>query len=112
MKAGALRHEVVVQRRVEASPSQNSIGEIDAPWTDYLTVFAEWRTLSGAELFAAQQHNPRIRGVWKIRWDDRVTSAMRIKDGSRYWEILYVPPYDKRGKQWDMELESAEVVDG
>lgn len=112
MRSGALRHEVVIQRRVEASPTQNDLGEIDAPWEDYITVLARWRTLSGSELFAAQQHNPRIRGVWNIRWDDRVTTHMRVRDGSRYWEILYLPPYDRAGRQWDMELECAEVLDG
>lgn len=114
MRAGKLDKIVVIQRKVTGSPQQTAAGEPDESWQDYLTdVSAEWITLSGAALFAAQEHHSEVRGIWRIRWRDSVTAEMRIVHGGLYYDILYVPPYDKQGRKWAMDLECKQgVVDG
>lgn len=71
---------------------------------------AEWVTLSGRALYAAQEHHAEVRGVWRMRWHDGVTADMRIVDRGLYYDILYVPPYDRAGKRLEMELQCSEGV--
>lgn len=111
IRAGRLNKTVTIQRLVAGSPQQKPSGEPDVAWTDYLTgVSAEWVTLSGRALFAAQEHHAEVRGTWRIRWRDGITAQMRVVHDGLYYNILWVPPYDRSGKRWQMDLECAEGV--
>lgn len=93
------------------SPQQYPSGEPDESWGDFLTnVSAEWITLSGRALDAAQERHAEVRGVWRIRWRSGVTNQMRIVHNSLYYNILFVPPFDKDGKKVQMDLECTEGV--
>ena len=109
MRSGALKQLVAIQRKVTGSPQENAVGEVDESWEDYLTsISAEWVTLSGSALFAAQQHHSEVRGIWRIRWRDGVTARMRIVHNSLYYNVLWVPPFDRAGRKWQMDLECSE----
>lgn len=111
MRAGALRQRITIQHFVVGSPQQKPSGEPDGTWTDlYTNEPAQWVTLSGRSLFAAQEHHSEVRGVWRIRWRAGIDAKMRVVHGGLYYNILWVPPYDKSGKQWQMDLECAEGV--
>lgn len=111
MRAGKLRHRVTIQYLATGSPAQLPSGEPNEAWTDLLTgISAEWITLSGRALFAAQEHHSEVRGVWRIRWRSSITDKMRVVHGGKYYNILFVPPYDKSGKQRQLDLECAEGV--
>lgn len=111
MRTGRLRQVVVVQRKISASPQQLPEGEDDTSWQDYVTgVSAEWVTLSGNSLFAAQQHHSEVRGIWRVRWRDGITASMRVVHNSLYYDILFVPPLDKDGHKWSMELQCSQGV--
>lgn len=111
MRAGKLRHRVTIQQYVIGSPQQKPSGEPDGAWTAlYTDIAAEWVTLSGRALFAAQEHHAEVRGTWRIRWRDGITAQMRVVHDGLYYNILWVPPYDKSGKRWQMDLECAEGV--
>ena len=111
MKAGTLRHSVTIQHLVTGSPSQNAYGEPSESWNAlYTEIAAEWITLSGRALFAAQEHHAEVRGIWRIRWRDGITEKMRVVHGGLYYPILWVPPYDKSGRQWQLDLECSEGV--
>lgn len=110
MRAGKLRQRVTIQHYVEGSPQQSPSGESLGDWVDlYTNVPAEWVTLSGRALFAAQEHNAEVRGIWRMRWHT-VTEKMRIVDDGKYYDVLFAPPYDKQGKRREMELECSEGV--
>jgi SPP1 family predicted phage head-tail adaptor len=112
VKAGSLRHRITIQSKSAGSPQQFPSGEPDESWSDYATSLpAEWITLSGNALFAAQQHHSEVRGIWRIRWKDGVTNRMRIVHNGLYYNILFVPPFDKSGKSWQMDLEVSQGVD-
>lgn len=111
MKAGRLRHQVTIEQYALGSPQQTPTGEPDGAWATYLSsVSAEWVTLSGRALFAAQEHHAEVRGIWRIRWRTGITDKMRVVHNGLYYPILWVPPYDKAGKQWQMDLECAQGV--
>jgi head-tail adaptor len=109
VKAGALQHVVTIQALSAGSPQQKPSGELDTAWADYLTgVSAEWVTLRGNT-----EHHPEVRGIWRIRWRDGITAGMRVVHGSRYYDILFVPPYDRDGRRIQLDLECSEgVIDG
>lgn len=111
MRAGKLRHQITIQHYVTGSPAQNPTGEPDGAWTDLLTgVSAEWVTLSGRELYAAQEHHSEVKGIWRIRWRSTVTSKMRVVHKGLYYTIHFVPPADRRGVQAQMDLQCSEGV--
>lgn len=111
MRIGPLDHKITIQRLSAASPQQTAEGEPDESWTDYLTdISAEWATLSGNALFAAQQQHAEVRGVWRIRWRDGITAKMRVVHNGLYYNILFVPPFDKQGRNWLMELQCSQGV--
>lgn len=111
MRAGKLRHQITIQKLVAGSPQQKPTGEPDEAWTNHLSnVRAEWITLSGNALFAAQQNNPEVRGIWRIRWRSGIAAKMRVVHGGLYYDILFVPPFDKKGIQWDLDLACAQGV--
>ena len=111
MRSGSLRHSVTVQHLVAGSPSQNDYGEPSETWTALFTdIAAEWVTLSGRALFAAQEHHAEVRGIWRIRWREGITAKMRVVHGGLYYEILWVPPLDRNRREWQMDLECSEGV--
>lgn len=111
MKAGKLNKRITIQHLVAGSPQQTASGQPDEAWTAlYTDIAAEWVKLSGRALLAAQEHHAEVLGTWRIRWRAAVTAKMRIVHNGLYYNILWVPPYDRAGKQWAMDLECAEGV--
>lgn len=108
MRSGRLRHRVTLQNRVAASPSNLASGEVDASWTDYLTVWASVEPLSGRELIAAQQVNSDVSVRVRLRWRDGITAQMRVSFGGRYYEILAV--VDREVRNREIELMCSEGV--
>lgn len=105
MKAGALRHRVTIQRLTAGSPQQKPSGEADMDWaTLYQNVPAAIEPLRGRELYAAQEHHSEATVRIRIRWVDDVTAGDRFVFDDLYYGIVWVPPVDKKGKQFDMEL--------
>lgn len=111
MRAGKLKQKVSIQRKVEGSPDQTAEGDKDTSWSTFLSeVSAEWVSLKGSALFAAQQHHSEVQGVWRMRWRATITDQMRVVHEGRYYNILYVAPRDRYGRKWEMELECTEGV--
>ena len=106
MKAGTMRHRVVIQQRPDPQ-TQNSVGEVTTAWTTLATVWAAIEPQSGIEsieqaaVVAQVTHNVRIR-----RRTD-VTPAMRLYESPRTLEILAVLDANKPG---EMKLACREVV--
>ena len=111
MRRGKLRHKVTIQQLVAGSPQQTPSGQPDEAWADLLTnVSAEWITLTGRALFAAQEHHSEVKGIWRMDWRDSITAKMRVVHDGLYYDILWKPPYDRSGKKHQLDLECAEGV--
>lgn len=105
MRAGMLRHKIVVQKFTEV---QDVYGEADKTWTTFKTLWAHVSPISGREYFDAKQHTSEISHQVKIRHLDGVTPKMRILYDSRYFDIESVINEGERDKQ--VTLMCREVV--
>lgn len=85
---GELRHRITIQK---LNNSQNEYGEISEFWEDILNIRAGIYPISGKDFFAAETTNNEITHKINIRYVPGITSAMRIKFGERYFEIISPP---------------------
>ena len=87
MRAGTLRHQVVIQQRAD---TQNPSGEPIPSWTTFATANASIVPLQGRELEAAQQVMAAVSHRIDLRYMPGVLATMRVQYGSRYFDIKAV----------------------
>lgn len=83
MNPGELRHKITLQKPPE-------YGQAEDAYTDVATVWANINPISGRELFAAEQFASEITHKVRIRYRNGITPSMRVKYGTRTFEIMYV----------------------
>lgn len=71
MRAGRLRHVIVLQQRVRTT---NSTGEAVSSWTDLETLFASIRPIRGREDHLAQQVQAKSTHEIEIRFCPHITT--------------------------------------
>lgn len=87
MRAGRLRHEIVIQQRSGGTESRFGAPSSTGSWTTFKTVWARIVPLTGAERFQAQQTFESVDHRIETRWLDGVTPEMRVQYGNRTFEI-------------------------
>jgi SPP1 family predicted phage head-tail adaptor len=91
MRAGKLRHEVVIE---EATRAADAYGQQNPTWSTFASTYARIEHLRGNELLVAKQVNGDIDTKITIRWVSGVRTDMRIQgthDGaSRYYNIINI----------------------
>lgn len=75
MRAGALRHRITIQRRVE---TQGTTGEVAWTWSDVADVYAAIEPISGREFFAAGQMQAPVDVRVRVRYRTGITEKMRV----------------------------------
>jgi SPP1 family predicted phage head-tail adaptor len=84
MRAGNLRHLITFQTPVE---NQTVTGEPTITWVTFYEVNARIEPLVGREFWQAKQISTVITGKINIRYIKGIKAIMRIKFGSRYYNI-------------------------
>ena len=101
MRAGSLRHSLVIESKTEALGSD---GEATETWAVHK---ARWRgrvnPLKAAEGYEAAQNVPRITHEVTIRYLRTLTHNMRILFGDRYLYIHGIRNPDERNIQQVLE---------
>lgn len=93
MRAGALRHRIVLQEMVV---TQDDAGGIVKGWQDVATVWAAIEPLQGREFWEAQKANSQVQGKIIIRHRE-VDPTMRVLFKGRTLEIdSVIHPLEKR----------------
>jgi SPP1 family predicted phage head-tail adaptor len=87
MRAGELRHQVVIEQR---SSSVDSFGEQLTTWTTFATIYAAILPVSGRELIAAGVVDAEVSHRIIVRYLAGVTASMRVLFEGRYFEIKAV----------------------
>lgn len=106
MRAGSLRHRVILQ---SLSQPQNAVGEAVEEWMPQAEVWAEVRAMSGREWHEMGQAPMGANTVEVIiRHRDDVTRTMRVLHGARTLEIVAIMDRDGRGRE--MRLLCSEVL--
>lgn len=86
-RAGRLRHEVEIQQPGSATESRFGAPSSTSGWSTFKTVWARIVPLTGSERFEARQTFEKVDHRIETRWLDGVTPEMRVKYGSRVFEI-------------------------
>jgi len=107
MRAGTLRQKVLIQQN---TPSRDSYGAEVEAWTDYAEVWASIEPARGREFWESQQVNAEVTGKIRIRYLEEVTPKMRVKHGSRIFEIIAVINPEERNRE--LQLMVKERIDG
>jgi len=93
MRAGKLSHPVTIQRDAGVV---NSSGQVIPNWVTYAERRAGIRPLSGREYMQAQSLGAEVTHEVAIRYDQGVTSGMRVLHNGRILEIESVMNIDEK----------------
>ena len=104
MKNGDLRHKVTIQQSL---PDRDSYGTEVPRWSDFATVWAEVKDISGREYTAMQQAISNVSVRVRIRYLDGVVPTMRVIYGARTLEIVSV--LDPDGRRIELHLMCQEI---
>ena len=86
---GEFRHPIIIQK---LNKIRNEYGEIsEEKWMNFLELRAAIYPISGKDFFSAETLNSEVTHKINIRYVEGITSAMRIKFGERYFEIISPP---------------------
>lgn len=94
MRAGQLRHQMVIQSKTE---SQAASGMPSESWSTHATVWARVKPVKADEGFEAGTTTARRTHEITIRALSTVTPNMRVSWDSRYFYITGVRDMDERG---------------
>lgn len=100
MKAGALRHRVILQT---LNVGQDAIGQPVTTWADTATLWADIRYLSGLSAIKAGADVSLSKVSIRLRYR-AVTAGQRIKHGTIFYAIEAVLP-DARKAYVDLVCE-------
>ena len=102
MRAGALRHNIVIQVKTE---SQTASGQVTESWTTHASVHARITPTGGYEKWqGATPDTGRLHDI-EIRSLSTVTTNMRITFGSRTFYIKELLNPDERNIRMIMKCE-------
>ncbi|WP_417292318.1 phage head closure protein [Desulfovibrio porci] len=95
MRAGALRHQVTLQRFVRG---QDAYGGPVEEWVDVATVWASLEAMNGREFFASQQTQSEVTQRIRIRYMPGVAADMRVVHQGTVFNIV-APLPDNRQRE-------------
>ena len=96
MRAGRLRHRLVLQSKTE---TRDAHGAAIIGWTTEATVYGAIEPLSGKEYFSQQevQSESKVRIV--IRYNSSIDTTWRVSHGGLFYDIEDVLNHDTRNRQ-------------
>ena len=94
---------------LRSTKTKDTAMQTNETWADASTVWAAMVTTGGKEFYAAQKKNSETTAVFKTRFTRAVNERMRVKLGTRIFEIL--PPInDVENKHVVLLISAKEVV--
>lgn len=95
--AGKLRHRITFQRfDGQRDEYGDPLKSEDEHWNDVASMWAEVKPMSGREFYAAEQSQSEVTHKVSCRYRAGLTTAMRIKYGSRLFEIISIIDWEER----------------
>lgn len=104
MKAGSLRHRVVVEQKTATA---DGYGGSTLAWTTFATVWAAIEPVSGREYFQAQQFQAAVTHKVTIRYLSGINTTMRVKHNSRVFNIHSILNIEERCRELVLMCEEA-----
>ncbi|EEI47852.1 MAG TPA: head-tail adaptor protein [Proteus vulgaris] len=95
--AGRFRHIITLQ---QPEPKPNRISGDEVIWRDVLKdIHASVEPLRGREYFQAQQVQSETTFRIRMRWFPQVKSTMRVRFGSRIFDIVAIIDPEERHRE-------------
>jgi SPP1 family predicted phage head-tail adaptor len=96
MKAGKLRHSIIIQTRTDTA---DSYGEPIPAWSTFLETWASIDPISGREFFSSKEVKSEVSHKVRIRWAEGITTQMRVLFGTRTFDIESVINIEERDRE-------------
>ncbi len=106
MRAGALRHRVLLESAVKVPDGGGGVVET---WEEVAPLWVAIRPLSGREAMAAGQFASRLTHEITLRYRVLVLPEMRFRKGDRIFEIRAVMDVDERHRWLRVLCEELEL---
>lgn len=84
-----LNKRVLIQKQIQ---SENSMGEDEYVWTDYLSLWAGVEPLRGQESLVAQRSEVAVTTRIRIRYRNDIDRTMMVLYNGILFEIMYIIP--------------------
>ena len=112
INAGKCRHVVTFQRLRNTPNDYGEISKaIDANWEDAFKARVQILPISGKEVIARQGEKGEISHRIYMRYQSGVDSTMRIKFGSRIFEIISPPiNFEERNQEMNLLIRELEQI--
>jgi len=106
IKAGKLRHQVIIQQLTEVDDGQGGFTESwDKLSTEYMSIQPTTGRFGFTEQFFAGQIKPGITHLGVMRFRADVTEKMRILFGAKVLDIKGLRDVDQIGRKLELTLE-------
>ena len=99
MRSGNLKSKIIIQEHIE----ENVGGAPVYTWVDFLTTYSSIVPRRGREVYTSEETYASMTHTISMRYKPGITSAMRVKFGELYFEII-APPVDVRFLNKTIEL--------
>jgi len=99
MQAGQRRHYISIEQVAE---SQDARGELTKTWTEYANAWSEIKPVRGREYFQAHAENVAADTRIILPYLSGITSKMRVRFGSRIYDIETVINIDERNRELNL----------
>jgi len=106
MRAGKLRNTIAIEQVAE---TQDADGSVIESWSTFASAQASIEPISGREYFAAQTTQADVTHRISLRYLAGVMPKMRVKYGSRIFDILSVININERNRE--LQLMCRESID-
>ena len=105
MRAGKLNKRVEIQTNTSVP---NEMGEHVPGWNTTHTRWASINTIGGQERFSNNKESAEVSHRIKLRYVEGLIPSMRIKYGSRIFDIQHIQDHEERNR--DMTVMVLEQV--
>lgn len=89
MQAGALNRRITLQ---QLAAGQDAAGQPVPTWSDVATVWASIRHPAGLQAIKGDADTSLVKASIRIRYRTGLTSGMRVKHGSEFYDIHAILP--------------------
>ena len=99
MNVGALNQFITIESVTE---TRDSMGGLVQTWATFIEAWASIEPTTGREFFKSGMISAQITHAIKIRYRSGVVPKMRMKFGTRYFNIVYVLNWKERNVYFDL----------
>ena len=104
LNPGAMTLRVIIQ---QPSPTKDASGAPDKTWSTFAPVWAKREDLPGREVWQAMQVTAKVPVRYCIWYLEGLTTAMRLVDGDRTFDIKSVADPDGLRREMTLLCEEA-----